>query len=240
MSQSDEHAADADRALVTTDAVEPGRVLDHVSGGVRPSWRGVSHAVMFALAVPASVWLFANAPAHRAELGVYLVSLLVVLGVSASYHRLTRSPRAQLVMSRIDRGAIFALIAGTYTPIVLIAVPSPYSTLLLAVVWVLALASGTSRVLARLTRLSSTMYVVIGWLAVLAVPWLLSSPVLLAGLLAGGISYSVGAVLFAMRRPRGLPGVFGFHEFFHLFTLGGVVAHFACVAALVLAVNATP
>ena len=217
-----------------TAPLPPGRVLDHVSGGVRPSWRGVSHAVTLALAAPASVWLFTHAAAHRAELGVYLGALLAVLAVSASYHLLTRSARSQQVMSRIDRGAIFALIAGTYTPIVAITVPAPYSVLMLVAVWTLAAAAATSRILARLPRLSSAMYVVVGWLAVLVVPWLLPAPWLLAGLLAGGISYSVGAVLFALRRPRGIDGVFGFHEVFHLFTLGGIAAHFACVSALVL------
>jgi hemolysin III len=77
------------------------------------------------------------------------------------------------------------------------------------------------------------MYVVVGWLAVLALPWLVRfSPAVAAGLLVGGLCFTAGAILFALRKPVGWPKVFGYHEFFHLFTLGGFVSHFLCVAVV--------
>jgi hemolysin III len=209
-------------------------VYDHPTGTVRPTMRGMLHAVAFLLAAPAGALLVWRAGTGRPLAAVYVASLLLVLGVSAGYHRLTRSPRAQLVMSRLDHGAIFVLIAGTYTPIVIIAVPRPYSIMLLSLVWFLAVLAGTGRVLRKLPRLSASMYVVVGWLAVLALPWLVRySPLVAAGLVLGGLCYTAGAIGFALHRPIGWPKVFGYHEFFHVFTLGGLVSHFLCVAAVV-------
>ena len=214
--------------------IVPWTVFDHPTGAVRPAMRGLLHAGALLVAVPAGVLLLWRASTGRPVAAIYVGSLLLVLGVSAGYHRLTRSPRAQQVMSRLDHGAIFVLIAGTYTPIVVIAVPRPYSVVLLSLVWVLAALAATGRILRKLPRLSASMYVVVGWLAVPALPWLVhySVPVA-AGLVLGGLCYTAGAVLFALRRPIGWPRVFGYHEFFHVFTLGGLVSHFLCVAAIV-------
>ncbi|HEY5187182.1 MAG TPA: hemolysin III family protein [Actinomycetes bacterium] len=210
-------------------------VFDYPTGKFRPAMRGLLHGGALLLAVPASVVLLWRAePARRVEAGIYAASLLLVLGVSAGYHQLTRSPRSQLVMSRLDHGAIFVLIGGTCTPIVLVAVPSPYSIILLSLVWGFGALAATSRVLRRLPKVSASMYVVVGWLGVLALPWLVRySPLVSAGVVLGGLCYTVGAVLFALHKPTGWPTVFGYHEFFHVFTLGGIVSHFLCVDAVV-------
>jgi hemolysin III len=208
-------------------------VFDHPTGTSRPTMRGMLHAGALLLAVPASVVLVWRADTARVEAAIYAASLLLVLGVSAGYHRLTRSPRTQQIMSRLDHGAIFVLIAGTYTPIVLIAVPSPRSVILLSLMCGLAALAATGRVLRKLPRLSASMYVVVGWLAVLALPWVVRySPLVTVGLLVGGLFYTTGAILFALHKPAGWPTVFGYHEFFHVFTLGGLVSHFLCVAAV--------
>ncbi len=212
----------------------PRGVFDFPTGRVRPTMRGVLHAGALVVAVPAAVALVWRAEGARTIAAVYAVSLVLVLAISSGYHRLTRTQRSQLVMSRLDHGAIFLLIAGTYTPIVLIAVPSPISTILLSLVWGLALLAATGRVFRKLPRVSATMYVVVGWLALLALPWLIRySPIVAVGLLVGGMCYTAGAILFALRRPVGWPRVFGYHEFFHLFTIGGFVTHFLCVAAVI-------
>jgi hemolysin III len=210
------------------------RVLDHPTGNVRPTMRGTLHAGALLIAVPASVVLLWNAGSSRTAAAVYAASLLLLLAASAGYHCLTRSPRTQQIMSRLDHGAIFVLIAGTYTPIVLIAVPSPLSVILLGLVWTLAALGATSQVLRKLPRLSAGMYIGVGWLAVLVMPWVVrySAPVAF-GLFVGGVCYTVGAILFGLRKPVGRPSVFGYHEFFHLFTLGGFVSHFVCVAAVI-------
>ncbi|MGZ4590640.1 MAG: PAQR family membrane homeostasis protein TrhA [Actinomycetes bacterium] len=210
-------------------------MFDYPTGSFRPAMRGLLHGGALLLAVPATVVLLWRAePARRVEAGVYAASLLLLLGVSAGYHRLTRSPRTQLVMSRLDHGAIFVLIAGTSTPIVLVAVPSPYSIILLSLVWGVGALAATVRVLRKLPRLFTSMYLVVGWLGALAVPWLVRySPMVTAGVVLGGLCYTVGAVLFALHKPTGWPTVFGYHEFFHVFTLGGFVSHFLCVAAVV-------
>jgi hemolysin III len=208
-------------------------VFDHPTGTSRPTMRGMLHAGALLLAVPASVALVWRADTARVETAIYATSLLLVLGLSAGYHRLTRSPRSQQVMSRLDHGAIFVLIAGTFTPIVLVAVPSPMSVILLSLVWGLAALAATGRVLRKLPRLSASMYVVVGWLAVLALPWLVRySPLVAVGLVVGGLFFTTGAILFALHKPTGWPTVFGYHEFFHVFTLGGFVSHFLCVAAV--------
>lgn len=206
------------------------RVFDHVSGARRPALRGVAHAVGLAAAIPASVVLVWWAHDARVSAAVYGAALIAVLGVSTGYHLLARGQSAQLILSRIDRSVIFLLIAGTYTPIVLVAVPSPGSAWLLAAVWSLAALGILGRATGRLPKTSFSAYLITGWLAVFALPWMFAfSPLLTVGVAVGGLLFTVGAVLFALRRPVAWPKVWGYHEVWHAFTLGGFAAHFACV-----------
>jgi hemolysin III len=141
-------------------------------------------------------------------------------------------------MRRLDHAMIFLLIAGTYTPIALLMLPRPKGLVLLGLVWGASLA-GIAFNLAWTTAprvLSPVLYVVIGWIALSALPDLLAavSPGTLVLLMAGGLVYSVGAVVYALRRPNPAPAVFGYHEVFHALTIAAAGMHFAAVASVVL------
>jgi len=167
---------------------------------------------------------------HSVALGVYGASLIALYAASALYHLLPLSPAGTARLRRFDHAAIFALIAGTYTPVCLIALDGAWRWGLLALVWSLALAG----ILVKLTRMDAPrwltvgLYLGLGWVALLAVPVLLAA--LPAGallwFLVGGLVYSGGAVVYALKRPDPFPGAFGFHEIWHLFVLAGSACHF--------------
>jgi hemolysin III len=214
-------------------------VISIVTGLPRPRWRGFLHSWAFFLTIPAVVALvlIADRPSGKAGVAIYGASLLAVYGVSAAYHRLARTERAQQLMRRLDHSMIFVLIAGTYTPVCLIALPPAWWIPLLGVVWTLTVVGiclklwGTGRVV----TLSNGLYIVIGWLAVVALPVFLrtvSAPAL-GLMLLGGVLYTAGAVVFYLRRPDPNPRVFGYHEVWHAFTVLGGMSHFAMVALVV-------
>jgi hemolysin III len=159
--------------------------------------------------------------------------------VSAAYHRGGWSGRALLRMRRLDHSMIFVLIAGSYTPVTLLALHPGWGITLLVLAWVGA-ATGVLVTVVHLERwpnLGFVMYIVLGWLAVVAGPQLVRtlSGVELALLVAGGILYTVGAIVLARKRPDPRPQVFGYHEVWHSFTLGAGAAHFLLVLMLVRA-----
>ena len=215
-------------------------IVSVLSGAHKPVWRGKIHTWAFVLAIPAVVALLALATdsVSRAGAGVFGVSLVAVYGVSAAYHRLARTPRAQRIMRRLDHSMIFVLIAGTYTPICLVALPPPWALRLLVVVWSMTALGIVMKVLGtdRLLAASNWLYLVMGWLAVLALPVLMRamSPAVLTLLMAGGVLYTVGAVLFLFRRLDLRPEVFGYHEVWHAFTVLAGVSHFTMVALVVV------
>ncbi len=206
----------------------------------RPRLRGVLHYYAFFVSLVTGLLLVALAPDHRALVaaGVYGASLSALLGVSALYHRTTWSVPARRWMGRLDHSMISVLIAGTYTPFGMLAVSGTLAALLLSIVWGGALASIVLHVLwLDLPKwLSAAVYVVLGWVGIAAMPdlvdhagWTVTA--LLAG---GGILYSVGALVYALRRPDPVPGVFGYHEVFHALVLAAATAHYAAVALTVL------
>ena len=162
--------------------------------------------------------------------------MAALYGSSAAYHRLARTERSQRIMQRLDHSMIFVLIAGTYTPVCLLALPSTWAVPMLVVVWgftvigVMTKVTGTDRIM----RISNSLYIVIGWLGVIALPVLLRtiSPAALILLMLGGVLYTVGAVIFFLKRPDPNPAVFGYHEVWHSFTVLAGVSHFGMVALL--------
>jgi hemolysin III len=207
--------------------------------GHRPTWRGWLHAAAFLVVLPAGLYLLSSADsvAARVAVAVYWASLAGLFATSASYHRIARTPRAVLWFRRADHSMIFVLIAGTYTPVCLIALPAAWGVPMLVVMWVAALAG----VILKMVRLGvgggssgSWLYIVMGWAAVLTLPVLLTS--LSAGQLAllavGGVLYTVGAVVLGRRRPDPLPDHFGYHEVWHAMTVGAGACHFVLVATL--------
>jgi hemolysin III len=200
-----------------------------------PTWRGRLHAWAFVCALPAGlvlVWA-AGHTTERVATAIYVVSLAAMLGTSAAYHRLAKSPAARRVMRRLDHSMIFVLIAGTYTPVCLLALPLTWGIPLLVAAWGLA---GLGIVLKaadvqRRVGLANALYIIVGWLSVVTLPVVLTSmsPVGLALMVVGGLAYTFGALVLLKRRPDPLPAVFGFHEVWHACTLVGVVSHFVMV-----------
>ncbi len=204
----------------------------------RPLLRGVSHAAAVLLVVPAAWWLVTGAPSRSAALGaaVYGASLVAQFVVSAIYHRVWWSPAVRPIVGRVDHSAIFLLIAGTYTPFCLL-VGGDTGRALLATVWASA-ALGIAVVVffPRTPKpVRSAIYVLLGWLVVPFLPTLLGAlgPRPFAWLLAGGACYTVGAAIYAARRPDPFPRVFGFHEIFHLLVVAAAAFQFVAVRAAV-------
>lgn len=203
----------------------------------RPFMRGRLHEWGFFMSLPMGVALVATAAGAMSKFAaiVYAASLAALFGTSALYHRITWSPRARAVMRRLDHSMIFVLIAGTYTPVCLLALPGAWGWSLLIAVWTGALIGITLKVagLERYRKVSAPLYIVLGWLAVVATPQLLDRPDLLALALVGGLFYTVGAVLFAMQWPGRVATWFGYHEWWHTFTLLAGVCFFAMNAWLI-------
>src|SRR5262245_28080876 len=182
--------------------------------------RGVLHHYAFYASIVSGAVLVALAPPPRMLVAlVYGLSLSALLGVSALYHRVTWSVRARRHVGRLDHSMINVLIAGTFTPFGVVAVSGSLAVVLLAIVWAGALANIVLHVLwlDAPRWLSAVSYVMLGWVGVAAMPDMMvhagvAPTVLLA---VGGILYSIGALVYAMRRPDPSPEVFGYHEVFH-------------------------
>lgn len=164
---------------------------------------------------------------------VYGVSLALLFSASAAYHLVNLGPRVTAALRKADHAAIFLLIAGTYTPVCLNAFDGFSRWGLLALVWGFALTGIAIKLLwmGAPRWLSAGIYVLMGWLCLLALPQMLTalSPLALGWLTAGGIIYTLGAVVYSARLFDFWPGRFGFHEVWHLFVLAGAGAHFVAV-----------
>jgi hemolysin III len=207
----------------------------------RPALRGHLHTWTAILAVPAGIVLVLDArrAAARVSAVIYAASVLALFGTSAAYHRLARSARARQIMRRLDHSMIFVLIAGTYTPVCLLAMPRAWGISVLAIVWAGAVGGIVLKVTSfdRLRVLNYALYPILGWTAVAALPVLVHrlSAVQLAFLVAGGLVYTLGIPVLLRRRPDPWPRTFGYHELWHVFTVVAGVCHFAMVGLLVRA-----
>jgi hemolysin III len=209
-------------------------------GPVKPRLRGVSHQYAFFVSVGCGVGLILAASGGRARLAasIYAVAVSALLGTSALYHRVTWRPKARRWMKRLDHSMIFVLIAGTYTPVALLALNGTLSSTILIVLWAGAL-GGVIFKLAWIDApkwLFAAVYVVLGLVTAAVfgelpatIGWLGA-----AGLAAGGLLYVVGAVIYASGRPNPWPKVFGYHEVFHALVLAAAGLHYAVIAFAVL------
>jgi hemolysin III len=205
----------------------------------RPQWRGKLHAWAFFAAIPAGVALVALAQGVAATVGaaIYSVTLLLLFGTSAAYHRLAQSERARTIMQRLDHSMIYLLIAGTYVPLCLVAMPPGWGIPMLVIVGSLA-ALGMVLKLAFFhgaRYVSYSLYIVMGWVAIIAAPVLVDSltALQLGLILAGGVAYTIGFPVLLVRRPNPWPTTFGYHEIWHLLTVIAAGLHFAAVADVV-------
>jgi hemolysin III len=211
------------------------------SGGIKPRLRGVSHQWAFFVSVATGVALVLAAPNGRATaaVSIYAFSVAGLFGASALYHRINWSTTgARRWMRRLDHSMIFLLIAGTYTPFAVLVLNGPLATAILIVVWAAAL-GGIVLKLAWIDApkwLVALIYVAIGWVALAAFPQLLDKLGVTATAMvaAGGLLYTVGAIVYARKRPDPSPTVFGYHEIFHALVILAAALQYAVVAFWVL------
>ena len=201
--------------------------------------RGAFHLYAFgAFALLGAVLVSASSGGReRLAAAVFCGCLVLTFGVSALYHRVTWRPAARRVMRRLDHASIYLLIAGTYTPYGLLVLSGAWQFSILGVVWI----GAALAIVQRLFWLDAPRWVPVaagiflGWVGVVALPQIIeasgvSGTALVA---AGGILYTLGAVVYAIRRPDPLPTVFGYHELFHLLTVVAASCQFAAIALLV-------
>lgn len=207
---------------------------------IKEPFCGLSHGTGVVLSVVALVALLVMAggrPWHTVGFAIYGVSLITLYTMSTLYHTLPVSPRARVWLQRLDHSAIYLLIAGSYTPLCLVTLRGGWGWSLLGVIWGLAIAGiACSLSWHRAPQwLRVVLYVVMGWLVLLALGPLRAalSPEGLMWLVAGGVVYSVGTVIFATDKPHLWPGKFSAHDLWHLFVLGGSACHFVVMARFV-------
>jgi len=214
----------------------------NLPGGLagKPRMRGVLHEYAFFVSLPLGLALIAAASDGRARLAavIYAAAVSGLLGTSALYHRHNWGPKARRWMRRLDHSMIFVLIAGTYTPVALLALKGPLSSTILIVVW----AGAIGGVIFKLVWIDAPkwvfalVYLALGWVSAAifgqlpaAIGWLG-----VAGLAAGGLLYTVGAIVYASGRPNPFPRTFGYHEVFHVLVVLAAALHYAVIAFAVL------
>ena len=208
---------------------------------VKPRLRGVLHQWAFFVSVAAGAVLIAVAPDGEARLAtsIYAVTVVGLFGVSAIYHRVNWvSATARRWMRRLDHSMIFLLIAGTYTPFALLVLKGTLGTAVLIAVWGGALAGIVLNLIwvEAPKPVTAVVYLVLGWVAVVVFPDMASElgAVATALVAAGGVLYSLGAIVYALQRPDPAPAVFGYHEVFHLLVVVAAALQWAAVAFYVL------
>jgi hemolysin III len=214
-------------------------ILQHTEAVLKPRLRGVLHQIAFPLSLisgTALVSLAGGAMAHVAS-SIYAASVALLFGTSAAYHRGPWSPRARNLMERLDHSMIFVLIAGSYTPFTLLLLDGWLRWTAFGVVW----GGAAAGIITRNSRwaaprwFSVGMYLAQGWVAIGIMPELLhkGGVAVVVLLLAGGLCYTLGAVVYARKRPDPSPRWFGFHEVFHSFTLAAFACHYVAVSLTV-------
>jgi hemolysin III len=204
---------------------------------------GLIHFVGFLLSLVAFILLetyatIKGAPLHITAFAIFGTSLILLYGTSSLYHLLPLSLHGITILRRIDHAMIFVLIAGTYTPICLIPLRGVWGWSLLGVTWTIAIA-GIFLALFWIDAprwLSTLIYLIMGWLIVVALYPLVHTIAFggMVWLVLGGLWYSAGAVIYALKRPNPVPGFFGFHEIWHLFVMAGSFCHFWAMLHYVL------
>ena len=214
-------------------------ILQHTEELLKPRLRGVLHQAAFSVSLASGAVLVAlagGAMEHVAT-AVYAGAVALLFGTSAAYHRGTWSARARNRMERLDHSMIFVLIAGTYTPFTLLLLDGAFRWVMLGVVWGGALAGIAVRNIRwEAPRwLNVTFYLALGWVAVGILPQVLhrGGVAVLVLLGAGGLFYTLGAVVYARQHPDPSPRWFGFHEIFHTLTLMAFVTHYIAVGLVV-------
>lgn len=210
--------------------------LSLASAAPKPTLRGVLHSIAFPLSLAAGIVLICLADPGRPRLAavIYSVTAWALFGVSAVYHRGNWSQRTAGLLKRLDHSNIFLIIAGSYTPLALLALHGVTRAAVLGGVWGGAFLGVVFRVAwVQAPRwLYTPLYVVLGWTAVFVVPQLIAGAGITAFVLivVGGALYSLGGLVYGLKRPNPAPRVFGFHEVFHALTVAAFVTQYVAVS----------
>ena len=205
---------------------------------LKPRLRGWLHAYAAAVSIASGAVMIAVAAAVKggpaaATTSIYCATVTLLFGTSALYHRLNWRPATRRLMKRLDHSMIFVFIAGTYTPIAALTLPRTPATAVLIAVWSGAVIGvGLQTLWPSAPRwLSAPCYIALGWVAVFVMPDLLHNAGVAAFVLivTGGAVYTIGGIVYALKRPNPVPGVFGFHEVFHLCTLVAAACHYVAI-----------
>jgi hemolysin III len=218
--------------------LDPTSSLATVVAELKPRLRGFLHTYAAAISIASGAVLIAVAAALKgapaaATTSIYAATVTLLFGTSALYHRRSWSPRAHRIMKRLDHSMIFVFIAGTYTPIAALTLPRTAAIAVLVTVWTGAV-FGVALQTAWPTSprwLAVPCYIALGWVAVFVLPDLLHNAgvAALVLILVGGAVYTIGGVVYGIKRPNPVPGVFGYHEVFHACTLVAAVCHYVAI-----------
>ena len=206
----------------------------------KPRLRGRIHQVAFFVSIPAGVILVALAEGAVATTvaAVYALSLAAVFGSSAAYHRGRWSERARRWMKRLDHSMIFVLIAASYTPVAVLVLGGTWEAVLLSLAWVGAVVGVTLKMAQPDGHhvIGGILYMTLGWLAVIALPQLFAQLTTAEAVLmvAGGLLYTAGAIVFATKKPDPSPSTFGYHEIWHAFMVAAACCHYAMILLILL------
>jgi len=223
--------------------VAPARAAAPLPETPKPRYRGRIHQFAAFVTLPAAIVLFVLSPGLPAHLAtaIYGLTLINMFSTSAIYHRRTWSEKARRRIQALDHSAIYLLIAGTYTPLAVLALHGWLRTVMLAAVWTGAAVMVTLKqaLPGRFPGLSGAMYIVLGWAAVVAAPQLfreLTAPALIL-IVIGGLLYTGGALVLNRRWPDPDPLVFGYHEVWHVFMTSAAACHYVAILLTVLALR---
>ncbi len=210
-------------------------VFDRMEAAVKPRLRGWLHLGTFPVSVIAGIVLVSIPQEPRARLAsaIFAFTASLLFGISALYHRGTWGPRTTEILKRIDHANIFLIIAASYTPFALLLLDDRTGTIMLAIVWTgAALGVILRSIWIHSARwLSAPAYLILGWTAAFFVPQLVEGGVATFVLLiVGGVLYSIGGIIYGLKRPNPSPRWFGFHEVFHSFTVVAWIVHYVAVS----------
>lgn len=213
-------------------------VKDPVSGFSHLAGAALSVAALTVLvvmsAIHASAW-------HVVSFSIYGASMILLYLASAAYHIFPLKDKGTRILKKIDHVMIFMMIAGTYTPFCLVPLRGGWGWSIFGVVWGIAVLGVFFKLFFIYASrwFSTVLYIIMGWISVIAIyPIVKSIPAGgVAWLAAGGVSYTVGAVVYALKKPDPWPGVFGFHEIWHFFVLGGSFCHFMVMVKYLVWIN---
>ena len=215
--------------------------MDGAAAAERPSLRGVTHLAAFTLSLPIGLALSLAAPTSiaREAAVAFAVSVAAMFGVSSLFHRVHWQPVAKSRMAVLDHSMIYALIAGTYTPIALLVLRPGWRAPVLAAVWTAAAAATAVKLRWRTapTWVAAGLCVAIGWSAVVVLPQIVDRIGIVGAslMVAGGAAYTAGALVYVRRRPDPFPRTFGYHEVFHVLVVVAVACQYAAISFFVVA-----